>query len=473
MNERAKSRVLRVGIINSVPLEDLDPTRAPFRDSVFVARQIFDAPFSPVLGSGEVVPNLVEVESAADGELLMRLVPGLRFSDGTPLELSHVVETLERFVATLRIPIELSVEGETLRAISRTADQRLDLLFGTSECGVFLRTEEGVIGSGPFRLHEQSTPDSIRLTRNPHDPRPCALSEVRVRSFPLDENGKATALVEAVRAGEVDLTFDVPRQEVATLQGVRKWIAPALSTALLFLNLRRPGLADVRTRRAIAHAIDRYEVTRISFENPLAFMASSILPRPMAEVDDGIDHDLALAKELLPDGAAGSPLRLMPIWCPRPYLLDPLQAAERIVKDLAKIGLEAEVHPSSDSEDFYRRIVAGTEDLILSGWIADNPDPAIFLEGLLSSDSVTTLDHLASNANHGAYRSDAMDRALAAYRQTRGDAELRSVLEQMASDAPMVPLSYGAQTTVASFAVNGLSQSPVVQASVRHLEIGD
>ena len=473
MNERSHSKVLRVGIINSVSLEDLEPTRVPCRDSVFVARQIFDAPFSPVLGSGEVAPNLVDVESAADGELRMRLVPGLCFSDGTPLELSHVAETLERFVATLQTPIEVSVEAETLRVVSGAADQRLDLLFGTSECGVALRTENGVIGSGSFRLHEESTPDSLRLVRNPYDPRPCALDEVRVRSFPLDDNGTATALVDAVREGEIDLTFDVPRQEVAALQGVRKWIAPALSTALLFLNVRRPGVADVRTRRAISHAIDRYEVTRVSFENPLAFMASSILPRPMAEADDGIDHDLGRAKELLPKGAAGSPLRLMPIWCPRPYLMDPLRAAERIVKDLAKIGLEVEVCPSSDSEDFYRRIVAGTEDLILAGWIADNPDPAIFLEALLSSESITTLDHLASSANHGAYRSDDMDRALAAYRQTRGEAELQAILDQMASDAPMVPLSYGAQTTVASFAVHGLSQSPVVQASVRHLEISD
>lgn len=473
MSKRAKAKILRIGIINPVPLENIEPVRVPCRDSAFVARQVFDAPFSPVLGSGEIEPNLVELESSDGAELRMRLAPGLHFSDGTPLELPHLAETLERFVATLNEPIELSVEGETLRVVSKGSDQQLELLFGSSECGVFRRLGDRVIGSGPFQLHEQSTPDSIRLVRNPHDPRPCGLDEVRVRSFPLDEQGRATALVEAVREGEIDLTFDVPRQEVADLQGVRKWIAPALSTAILFQNVRRPGLACARTRQAIARAIDRYEVTKVSFDNPLAFMASSILPRPMAMADDGLEHDLARAKELLPKSAAGSTLRLMPIWCPRPYLLDPSRAAERIVKDLAKIGLAVEVHPASDSEDFYRRIVAGTEDLILSGWIADNPDPAIFLEALLSSDSVTAMDRLASNANHGAYRSDAMDRALADYRQTRGADELRAIMAQMASDAPMVPLSYGAQTTVASFAVQGLAQCPIVQASVRHLEIAD
>ena len=130
------------------------------------------------------------------------------------------------------------------------------------ECGVTKPVAGKFLGTGPFRLHEESLPEAIRLVRNPFDPRPCALDEVHFRSFPLDREGKATALVEAVQEGSVDLTFDVPRQKVATLHGVKKWISPGLSTAILFLNFRRTKLGDARVRQAIAHGIDRYQATR-------------------------------------------------------------------------------------------------------------------------------------------------------------------------------------------------------------------
>ena len=96
-------------------------------------------------------------------------------------------------------------------------------------------------------------------------------------------------------------------------------------------------------------------------------MANSILTRTMAMADDGLGHDPGKARKLLAATDFEAPLRLMPIWCPRPYLSEPVKVAERIALDLEGVGFQVEIHPCRGQPRFLPPDRGRLEDLVLAG----------------------------------------------------------------------------------------------------------
>lgn len=115
--------------------------------------------------------------------------------------------------------------------------------------------------AGPFQFKEWKKGESLTLVRNPRwwgQPQP-ALRSIVFRFIP--ESG---AQINALANGEVDMIapepdVDVVRQlaDVAATGAAAYTLAFGPSWDLFTFNLRNPILADVRVRRAIAHAVDR------------------------------------------------------------------------------------------------------------------------------------------------------------------------------------------------------------------------
>jgi cationic peptide transport system substrate-binding protein len=306
----------------------------------------------------------------------------------------------------------------------------------------------------------EATEGLVRLVRNPHHRQPVALDEVELRVHP-----SAEALAAAVEAGEVDFTGSLSRDDVARLREARKVFLPGSSTAVLYFNTEKPFLAAADTRRALALAVDRLEVTRTSYANALAFAATSLLPPMlMGSFRDGLSPNVDRARELLAPRRSELPsrLRLVVVWGPRPYLPQPDAAAAVIARQIGELGVGVEVVATASVDDYNRRVSAGDYDLLLSGWIADTLDPADYLDANLSSELVPALDAPPVNrANRSRWRSRAMDAALARFREQRSEEARAEVLRLVADEVPLLPLMYGPTVVVHSWRVQNFEPSPL------------
>ena len=223
---------------------------------------------------------------------------GVRFSDGTPLTAELMAEILSqasRLVGQARVEAR---DGRVLFHLEHPAS-RFDHVLTHRYCEVGLRKDDGILGTGPYRVAADSTPERVRLVANPERPAAPAIEEILFVAYPPDEGGVPTALLEAIEREEVEFSNVLSREHIGQLKGVRKWLEPGIGTASLYFNTERPAMPDLRVRQALALAIDRTEVARISYHNPMSFTATGLLPPMLGTWRDGIRHDPKKAAALL------------------------------------------------------------------------------------------------------------------------------------------------------------------------------
>lgn len=111
------------------------------------------------------------------------------------------------------------------------------------------------IGTGPFIIDRWERGSKIVFRANPNYWRgKPKLDRIEYATIP-DEN---TILTE-LRTHEADLEFNAPAEQypsLAGIEGVKVTLTPFTSYNQIAFNLRNPILADVRVRRALAHATD-------------------------------------------------------------------------------------------------------------------------------------------------------------------------------------------------------------------------
>src|SRR5262249_8293675 len=229
------------------------------------------------------------------------------------------------------------------------------------------------------------------------------------------------------------------------------------SPGLLFCNCGRRFVASAEVRRAIALAIDGYEIATRSFDkNPAAFVAPHLLPPLMGRVSGIRTADRAAAKRLInASGSRPSHLTLLLPWAPRPYMPKPLPVATTIRGQLAEIGIAVELLETKSGDEFFGELVRGNYDLALAGWIADTPDPADFFEALLWSKMCEGENH----SNHSRWKDAATDAALARFRADPTEENKNAIHRLVAEQAPLVPLIYGQSTVVHSRKIRNVSMS--------------
>jgi ABC-type transport system substrate-binding protein len=475
MSDTSGSKILRVGLLNEV--HHLDPQSANDNESMWVLRQVLEMPYEIRAGHAEVEPVLfegpLEVLDGSDNRRYRGKVrEGIRFADGEPVTPAHVVQCL-RQASLAKEQAEVTQDGDHLIFDLRRANARFDVMLTHQQCAVY-RLENGrVCATGPFQISQDSTPGHLRLVRNPYYRQELKLDEIHFRVYPVDGDGRPTALVRAIQQGEVDFCSVLPRDDISRLSGVRKSFLPGISTAMLSMNCARPPLDDANLRRALAHSINRLKVAESCYSNGLAFTATSILPRGLVAVDDDLVYDVRKARACLEEAGKPLPKKLSGLmtWGPRPYLPNPTGAAEVISQHLAELGVTVEWTRPPNSSDFFQRCIDGRHELVLAGWVSDTIDPSDFLEASLASERVPTWENLAVSTNHAHYRSPRMDEKLAQYRAQGDMGTLEEVMEVLTEEAPLVPLIYGASASVLSFKVLGFQPSPLGTQKLVHLDL--
>jgi len=288
------------------------------------------------------------------------------------------------------------------------------------------------LGNGPFRFGAWPEPGRLQLIR---------LGDGQVVEF--QRVGDPVVRVLKLIRGELDLLQnDLPAELVGYLErqpGIRLARAPGSNFAYLGFNLADPVCADIRVRRAIAHAIDRAAIVRHVLGGAARPAASVLGPQHWAG-DPALQapgYDPARARAYL--RAAGytaqHPLRLSYKTSTDPVRL---RIATIIQQQLSEAGVEL-VIGSYDWGTFFGDIKAGNFQLYSLMWVGIKT-PDIFRYAFHSSSlppqganrgrlADSTLDRLINAAGQGA----TLEEQAAGYRAVQ--ARLLELL-------PYVPLWY-------------------------------
>ena len=469
----------------------LDPSRVTDGESMKVAANIFET----LINFGEqdttLQPGLAkEWEASEDGlTYTLELEEGVKFHDGTDFNAEAVVKNFERWANgdADTFPYYQSMfggfkgdEGHVIESVTAEGDHTVVFtlkrpqapflknlamtMFGIGSPEAFEADAEAFgekpVGTGPFKFVEWKRNDSITVEKNEDywkEGLP-KLDRVVFRSIP--DNG---ARLNALITGDIDLADGINPSDQATISGddnLQLFERPSLNIGYLGMTVTREPFGDKLVRQAFNHAIDKQAIIDAFFEGA-AEMAKNPIPPSIPAFNDsieGYEYDPEKAKELLAEAGYpdGFEMELWAMPVPRPYMPDGAKVAEVIQKNLADIGVTAEI-VSYEWATYLEKASKGEADAFLLGWTGDNGDADNFIYALLDGDNI------GSN-NYTYYDNDELHDILIEA-QTEVDEDKRNELyakaqEIIHEDAPWVPLAHSTPLLAGSAYITGFKAHP-------------
>ncbi len=272
---------------------------------------------------GTPVPGLAEswTRNADLTDLTLKLRPNVVFHDGTKLTAQTVVATFERNLAlgkragsgvveTMGLIASMEAVGEdTVRLVLKQPNGQIDAWLG-GPSGMIVSPAayaDGAvgatfrpIGAGPFKVTRFESNARVSVVRHEAywggvEGRPAGIE------FHYVPDGRAR--LNAVRSGQATVALLDARQiPEAKAAGLELTITEKNAFWVMYFNLAKAGLRDVRVRRAFMHALDREALAgALTFGSARGteqiFAVSSPLNVPA--LDKRYAYDPAKAKSLL------------------------------------------------------------------------------------------------------------------------------------------------------------------------------
>lgn len=337
--------------------------------------------------------------ASADGKRFeFRLRPGLRWSDGTPIEAQDFVEGIRRSLApgTASKLAELLLPVRGARAFhsgkSRilpgvTAQDRKLIIELEEPAPYFLQVLALPVAApipkmpktpcnGPYCIAQHVPSRKIVLERNPNywaaTPRIPAIARVEL-VIVVDENTG----VHLFERGQLDILTRVPSMEFERLnkEGVLH-TDPFFATYYLSFNTRKPPFNDRDWRRAVAGSIRKGEIVQALMTGEKA--AKSWVPQGIGspQVAVNAEPDFSKSIEKIRALATGTG----PIEASFDSSSRNAMILEKIQRDLKKnLGLEVVLVPR-DWKSHVKAIELDPSPLFRFGWLAVFPDPISHLQ---------------------------------------------------------------------------------------------
>lgn len=208
------------------------------QDFVFSLRRLGDpataSPYATYLADAKVVNAQAVVDGAVKPEEL-----GVRAIDDKTLEIT-LSEPVPYFPDML---IHTSVKPVNQKAVETHGDQ--------------WTSPNNIVVNGPYKLSSWQVNERIVLERNPqyYDDANTTINKVTLLAIP-----SATTDVQRYKAGEIDITYDVPSEQSAQLKkelGSQVIEPPRLCTYYYEFNHTKAPFNDVRVRKALSLTLDR------------------------------------------------------------------------------------------------------------------------------------------------------------------------------------------------------------------------
>jgi ABC-type transport system substrate-binding protein len=466
-----KANELNVGILYPVKSFDLDQnsdfhnldTLRLIYQTAFEAQESSTAFPTPV-----IFENQLEIEkeaSGSEGTVLYGVVrKGIKFSDGTELTAKHVADSLSN-TSLVSEQADVECDGDKVRFRLKRLDPLFSLVLTNLITAIKTKAGRKMIGTGPYMPapNQVMGKSEVRLIKNPHYAGETYIPEICFRVYPLDSDGQPTALFEAVENGDVDLTTCLSVESAQKIKSALKIVKPGTSTATLFFNVARSPMDNVDLRKAISLVIDRKYLSKLFYQSSLTLTANNLLPPMIGRMPpDMLFPNINQAKNLVAEKNinVSTPLKMVVVPGPRPYLPNPGKAAEYIKTQLQEnLGIEVDICQSASFQDYYRYTSVNDYHMVLGGFIADTPNPADYLEAHLSSDYIASATHGAlNNSNLSRMDNAEMDKAIQDLRiQPANEKRLRAVSDIIKRELPLMPLLYGPSVLVHSRELTGFT----------------
>lgn len=307
-------------------------------------------------------------------------------------------------------------------------------------------------GTGPFMVRSRQVDVRTELVRNPRwwDTPRHNLDEIIFRPI----NSAATR-VAAMLAGEIDLMFPVPLQDIGRLTAapnIRVLQEPELRVVFFALNVAaneladsnirgRNPLRDVRVRQALYHAID-IETIRTRVMRGLSVNVGTLMAREINGYDPVLDrrlpYDQDRARALLreagyPDGFE------VGMDCPNDRYVNDEAICTAVVGMWARVGVRVRPNIQPGSQ-WIARLNARQASIYLIGW-AGLPavDANHFLFNLYGSPTDTR-----GGSNYGGYSNPRVDALIDVVTretdQTRRQAAITEAFQIVQAEVATIPL---------------------------------
>lgn len=443
--------------------------------------------------AGEVVCDLADTWSVSPDGLVytFRLRPGVLFHDGSTLEASDVVFSLERILD----PDVGSSRAWVLDAIKGAKDfmaGRAGAVAGLATSGpldlsitleaplahfpallampaAYVVCPEAVarwgkdygyhpVGTGPWQLESWREGVEMRFMAFSgyfgERPRLRALSYRFIPDAATRQAEFEAGNLEVLGLGEENYDYFASNPRFSGQ--IRR--APELAVVYMALNCAKPPFDNVLVRRAINHAINRQGILEAIRPGRYVLANGSIPPglgghEPIWE---GYTYDPPLARSLL--AQAGYPQGFSMDLVIRSGGMSVL-SAEPIQAELAKVGIRVRIVQMETQAFFAATGDTGNPDACLLSWVADYADPENFLYPLFFSGNTP------SAGNNARFTDPVADRLMEDIHR-ESDPERRAALCRAAEksifeQAPWVPLFFPVQLSVCQPEVRGLRVWPV------------
>jgi oligopeptide transport system substrate-binding protein len=260
-------------------------------------------------------------------------------------------------------------------------------------------------GTGPFKLSEWKAGDVLVLEPNElYYGQPATVKRVAFHLL----SGIPMAMYEM---GEIDVAeVDENYIDTATDENGPFYkelaVFPELSLFYIGFNTKKPPFDDANVRRAFCHAINKERIIKLTLKGMMT-KADGILPPNLPGYNgnlEGLSYDVAKAKELIASSKYGSAANLPPITLTTSGWGGNIpESLGAIVQDWQQnLGVEVTIR-QLEPEIFNYHLKEEADEMFITGWIADYPDPQNFLDVLF---------HTGAEYNTGNYSNPQVDTLL-------------------------------------------------------------
>jgi oligopeptide transport system substrate-binding protein len=237
------------------------------------------------------------------------------------------------------------------------------------------------VGNGPFKLVEWKLNKHVRVERNPEY---WDAKNVRLNAIMFYPTENVATEERMFRSGQLHVTNDIPVDKIPQYRANRPEVLhvdPYLGSYFFMLNTRRPGLDDVRVRRALAMTIDRRSLIDTVLHGVNTPAYSMTPPGTLGYYPPKLfDFDPDQAKQLLADagfpGGRGLP--------PLEILYNTHETHRKIavaIQQMWKKYLDISVSMVNQEWKVYLDTRdSGAYTICRYGWIGDYVDPNSFLD---------------------------------------------------------------------------------------------
>jgi len=361
---------------------------------------VFDALIDYEPNSLELKPGLARAWRFTDPTtLVLDLVEGVSFHDGSPFNADAVKFNIERYMNDARSNVKADVSSVASVEVNSPTQVTIKLnrpnaglpSILTNRVGLMVspksiqekgpNIDRNPVGTGPFKFVSWQDNDSFVLVRNDTYWKPGLpyLDGVNIKII-----NELNTAVRSVVSGEADLAINLQPLQKTVADRSSSVVARATPSLVLYgayLNYGRPPLDDVRVRLAMNYALNRDEIVRIITQG-IAQPSSAVLPKAHwacdPETANFYAYDLDRAKKLLAEAGHPNGVEIETFgWSDQAAM----QRQELIISQLAKAGIRIKLIPLAPQQAVQAYMIDKRGSMFITPASAF-PDPSQLYESL-------------------------------------------------------------------------------------------